>query len=80
MATTALQFPLDHRGEGLAGVYHLEPVEQADAPKNFPRKLSPTGLFAAVANHEVADGLKSLTAGLGSFQNTPSSSNRSRWR
>ena len=48
---------VDHRGEGQAGLYHLEHVEPTDEPSNFPRKLSETGLFAAVANHDVADGL-----------------------
>lgn len=48
---------VDHRGEGQAGLYHLEQVEPTGTTSNFPRRLSETGLFAAVANHEVADGL-----------------------
>ncbi|MDX1928086.1 MAG: PQQ-dependent sugar dehydrogenase [Pirellulaceae bacterium] len=48
---------VDHRPEGLAGLYHLEANEQSAAPSTFPRKLSDTGLFAAVAGHQVAEGL-----------------------
>jgi len=48
---------VDHRGEGLAGLYHLERSEQTDAPNIFPRKLSETGLFTAVAGHQVDEGL-----------------------
>lgn len=48
---------VDHREEGLAGLYHLEGIEQTDAPNKFPRKLSETGLFTAVAGHQVDEGL-----------------------
>ena len=48
---------VDHRGDALGGLYHLKLNEQVDAPNTFPRKLSETGLFAAVAGHQVAAGV-----------------------
>ncbi len=48
---------VDHRAEGDAGLYHLTPTEQTSAPNTFPRKLSETGLFTAVAGHQVDEGL-----------------------
>ena len=47
---------VDHRGDSLGGLYHLKANEQTDAPNKFPKKLSETGLFAAVAAHQVAPG------------------------
>ncbi len=48
---------VDHRGESLGGLYHLERTEQATAPNPFPRKLSQTGLFSTVKGHQVDEGL-----------------------
>jgi glucose/arabinose dehydrogenase len=48
---------VDHRPEGQAGIYHLVANEQSDTPSAFPSKLSETGLFAAVAGHQVDEGL-----------------------
>lgn len=48
---------VDHRAEGAGGVYHLAKNEQTNAPNSFPKRLSETGLFAAVAGHQTADGL-----------------------
>ncbi len=48
---------VDHRGDALGGLYHLKLNEQIAAPNTFPRKLSETGLFAAVAGHQVAAGV-----------------------
>jgi len=48
---------VDHRGESQGGLYHLEPSPAPANPSHFPTQLSQTGLFDAVANHEVADGL-----------------------
>lgn len=47
---------VDHRGEAQGGIYHLEPVPTPDGPNTFPRKLSETGLFQTVANHQMAEG------------------------
>ncbi len=48
---------VDHRGDGLGGLYHLEPMEQTVQPQAFPRKLSETGLFQSVAGHKVSAGM-----------------------
>ena len=48
---------VDHRGDKLGGVYHLEPVPVDSTPKHFPRLLSETGLFQKIADHQVAEGL-----------------------
>lgn len=48
---------LDHRNNGEGGMYHLEPIPTETAPPQFPRKLSESGLFKNVAQHEMAAGV-----------------------
>jgi len=48
---------VDHRGDQLGGLYHLERSEPTHTPNSFPRKLSETGLFAIVQGHQVSSGL-----------------------
>jgi uncharacterized repeat protein (TIGR03806 family) len=38
-------------------IYRLEPSPPQTAPHSFPRRLSETGLFASVAEHQMAPGL-----------------------
>lgn len=47
---------VDHRGDAQGGIYHLEPIPTRNEPNTFPRKLSETGLFQSVANHQMVDG------------------------
>ncbi len=48
-------FYLDH--DPKSGVWHLVRNEEPDHSKDFPRKLSDTGLFADTAKHQVAPGV-----------------------
>jgi glucose/arabinose dehydrogenase len=48
---------LDHRNNGEGAIYHLEPVPPQTSPSKFPRKLSETGLFASVKDHQVMPGV-----------------------
>ena len=64
-ADSALQitgFGLDTRGELLivdhaGGLYRLEPTPSADSHALFPQRLSDTGLFTSVAQHEMQPGV-----------------------
>jgi uncharacterized repeat protein (TIGR03806 family) len=65
VADTTLQitgFGLDTRGELLivdhaGGLYRLEPTPPTDPLAPFPERLSDTGLFTSVANHEMQLGV-----------------------
>ena len=75
IASTTLQitgFALDREGELLVvdhggGLYHLEPTAPAVVEGKFPRRLSETGLFTSVKDHQTHPGL------------IPYSVNASRW-
>jgi len=47
----------DYRGDQQGGLFTLEPNHQPDTSDQFPRKLSETGLFASVKDHQVAAGV-----------------------
>src|SRR5258707_7206248 len=47
----------DHRGQDKGGFYTLVPTPKESAPSNFPRKLSDSGLFAAVPGHVMKPGV-----------------------
>jgi uncharacterized repeat protein (TIGR03806 family) len=69
VADTALEivgFGLDTRGELLivdhgGGLYRLEPTPPTDPLSPFPERLSETGLFTSVANHEMRPGIVSYS-------------------
>ncbi|NQV22789.1 MAG: PQQ-dependent sugar dehydrogenase [Rhodopirellula sp.] len=46
----------NHIGKDDGGFYTLEPIEPDSSPRNFPRKLSDSGLFADVAKHQMQPG------------------------
>jgi len=48
---------VDYRGKGKGGFYTLVPNESSDSSQNFPRRLSHTGLFASVKDHQLAPGM-----------------------
>jgi glucose/arabinose dehydrogenase len=48
---------LDHHASGEGGFYTLEPAPAAAGTKSFPRKLSETGLFSSVKDHQLHPGL-----------------------
>src|SRR5207249_1086360 len=47
----------DHRGQDKGGFYALVPTPTDLPPSNFPRKLSDSGLFAAVPGHVMKPGV-----------------------
>jgi uncharacterized repeat protein (TIGR03806 family) len=66
LADTALRIPtfgVSRDGEILVvdhltgELYELVKAPQADANRHFPRRLSETGLFSSVAEHELAEGV-----------------------
>jgi uncharacterized repeat protein (TIGR03806 family) len=75
IASTTLQitgFALDHQGELLVvdhggGLYRLEATPPAEAERTFPRRLTDTGLFTSVKDHQAQPAL------------IPYSVNASRW-
>lgn len=48
---------VDHRGDGNGGVYRLEPNPSDASPHPFPTRLSETGLFSGITQHEMAPGV-----------------------
>lgn len=59
-------FAEDHEGELYyldyrdGGIYELRPNSQRGDGRNFPRRLSETGLFASVKNHQLAPGVEAF--------------------
>lgn len=47
----------DHQGNQQGGFYTLEPNEEVASENAFPQRLSETGLFASVEQHQLARGL-----------------------
>lgn len=47
----------DHRGDDQGGLYTLEPVPTDSANRNFPHRLSESGLFDSVKDHAMAPGV-----------------------
>ena len=48
---------VDYRGKGKGGFYTLIPNESPDSSQNFPQRLSHTGLFSSVKDHQLAPGM-----------------------
>lgn len=51
----------DHQGGGKGGLYTLEVNDTPFDPDEFPKTLSESGLFASVAEHEMAAGVVSYS-------------------
>lgn len=47
----------DHRGDGQGAYYYLEPAPPETNPAPFPRKLSESGLFRSVKDHQLENGV-----------------------